>query len=538
MQAINMKISTTRALAVLALASLGNAQGVVNGQRTVLGRLTSSGPDSAVDFTAAGSTAPVKTGTLAARPASCTQGQVYFATDVPAGQNLYFCTVTGTPGTWTLQGGSGGATGNSSSCSLASSLGFQLNGTDEGPKMTATIAAFVAAGGGCLAIDSGKTLRVDSQIVTSPGSKYVPIRFTGDGLTAYGETGSTLDLRYASGPGIWANGSSTFSLDHLTVRNTVNCQPLLKATWAVLMIQNTTFVGSGTLKSACNDAIVLAGTNAATDPTINSAFNGYGTVIRDNHFYNTQRILLMQSGVNGIVFAGNSNQGGNTSSQGPVIESVGFGSGVNANRANVIRDNVIEGGAVDGAGWSTTYNCGIKLANTEYTVIEGNGYWDGHSGSFLCGTTTGIKNSVGRDNYLDVTGATFTDANWSANNNMPWRTIPFFFDGGGSALSGTITRCTSITFGGLINKFFVQADQAGNATITVKSVANGSYTGPGSASDISNGGEVMANAITKSDTTLAGWTTALAPDTTVCVSLSNPGTATWLSGYVRVHEGR
>ena len=121
---------------------------------------------------------------------------------------------------------------------------------------------------------------------------------------------------------------------------------------------------------------------------------------------------------------------------------------------------------------------------------------------------------------------------------MPWRTIPFFFDGGGSALSGTITRCTSITFGGVINKFFVQADQSGSATITVKTVASGSYTGPGSASDISNGGEAMANVITKSDTTLAGWMTALAPDTTVCISLSNPSTATWLSGYVRVQEGR
>src|SRR4249920_1807850 len=86
-KAMNMKI-VTWAVAVLALASLAGAQGVVNGQRSVLGRLSASGPDSAVDFTAAGSTAPVKTGTLAQRPANCTLGQFYFATDVPAGQNL------------------------------------------------------------------------------------------------------------------------------------------------------------------------------------------------------------------------------------------------------------------------------------------------------------------------------------------------------------------------------------------------------------------------------------------------------------------
>jgi hypothetical protein len=37
-------------------------------------------------------------GTGAARPAACSAGQLYFATDAPAGQNLYFCTATNT---WT-----------------------------------------------------------------------------------------------------------------------------------------------------------------------------------------------------------------------------------------------------------------------------------------------------------------------------------------------------------------------------------------------------------------------------------------------------
>ena len=107
-QAMNMKMSR-RVLALLALASVANAQGVVNGQRNVLGRLSTSGPNSSVDFTAAGMTSPVKTGTLAARPVNCSQGEMYFATDATAGQNLYLCTTPGTPGVWTLQGGSGGA---------------------------------------------------------------------------------------------------------------------------------------------------------------------------------------------------------------------------------------------------------------------------------------------------------------------------------------------------------------------------------------------------------------------------------------------
>ena len=55
-------------------------------------------------------TTPAKAGTTAARPTACTQGQIYFATDVAAGQNLYFCTMTGTPGTWTQMSGTGTTT--------------------------------------------------------------------------------------------------------------------------------------------------------------------------------------------------------------------------------------------------------------------------------------------------------------------------------------------------------------------------------------------------------------------------------------------
>jgi hypothetical protein len=90
------------ALAVLTLSQAGNGQETVNGGMVVLGPLRSSGPQAAVDFTAAGSTAPVKSGTLAARPGTCVVGQLYFATDAAAGQNLALCT---SAGTWTIAGG-------------------------------------------------------------------------------------------------------------------------------------------------------------------------------------------------------------------------------------------------------------------------------------------------------------------------------------------------------------------------------------------------------------------------------------------------
>ena len=98
----------TRAILCLVAAGLCSAQTTVNGGRDFKGALKTSGTISSVDFSAAGSTAPVKTGTIAARPPACTQGQLYFATDAASGQNLSACAATGNPGTWTPISGSGG----------------------------------------------------------------------------------------------------------------------------------------------------------------------------------------------------------------------------------------------------------------------------------------------------------------------------------------------------------------------------------------------------------------------------------------------
>src|ERR1035437_9402473 len=94
-----------RAILFVTFAALCGAQTIVNGGRDYKGTLKASGSVSVVDFSGAGSTAPAKGATLPSRPAACTQGQIYFATDVAAGQNLYFCTATGAPGVWTQMSG-------------------------------------------------------------------------------------------------------------------------------------------------------------------------------------------------------------------------------------------------------------------------------------------------------------------------------------------------------------------------------------------------------------------------------------------------
>jgi len=98
-----MKKKITWALGFWAITCY--AQTTVNGGRVFTGIVKSTGSTATVDFSGAASTVPMATGLLAARPAACTAGQMYFATDAAAGQNLSYC--TGSPGTWTTASGSG-----------------------------------------------------------------------------------------------------------------------------------------------------------------------------------------------------------------------------------------------------------------------------------------------------------------------------------------------------------------------------------------------------------------------------------------------
>lgn len=85
----------------------------------------------AVDFSGASHTQPVLKGTAATKPATCTQGEIYFATDATAGQNLYFCT---TANTWTQQLNSGGGGTNTQTMPVslsASSSALVVNTTYE-----------------------------------------------------------------------------------------------------------------------------------------------------------------------------------------------------------------------------------------------------------------------------------------------------------------------------------------------------------------------------------------------------------------------
>jgi hypothetical protein len=514
------------------------AQLVHNGGVTVLGPLRSTGTASSVDFTGANSTAPVKTGTLAARPGICIAGQMYFATDSPPGQNLAYCVP---PGVWTL----GGGASSGMSCQTATSLGFAMNGSDETAQLNSVFATFYAAGGGCLAVDAGKTLRADGQIKLpnnasnftfphAPDGTFLqpPYRITG------GSPSSALDLRYTgSGGKLMGMAQGTLYLDNITVKTggpTTDCTPLLYFTLTSIHAENVSFVGSNST-SPCTDAFVGGGMNSPGSNITNTINDwAWGNFyITHSGFGNIRHALLCQSSCNSVEFSSNvlggvANIGPNQTPDKSLIFFNGYGTGPAASRGNIIENNLIE---------VINTPVAIYLKNTENAKISGNGCWDGSVNTYcIDGESNATKNNIMRDNFVDGTGSGLIGPNLSMNNYFPWKVIPFTFSGGGSPLIGQ-TAFQTIEFGGLINKFYMEGDLAGSATVTVRTTAPGSPCG--SASDISGGGESMGGAVSKTDTTLTGWTKTLVPGTKVCVVLDGTiGSATQISGYIRVWEGQ
>ena len=99
-------------LAALLLAGTAFAQTTIGSRTAATG--------STMDFRNAGHTRTLKVDVFANIPATCTVGEGFFASDKPAGQNIYGCTSTNT---WTLESGSGGSTFTGSTGSALGNCG-------------------------------------------------------------------------------------------------------------------------------------------------------------------------------------------------------------------------------------------------------------------------------------------------------------------------------------------------------------------------------------------------------------------------------
>jgi hypothetical protein len=174
----------------------------------------------------------------------------------------------------------------------------------------------------------------------------------------------------------------------------------------------------------------------------------------------------------------------------------------------------------------------IPALNYQTPIVGAPGNWPalGTAAALNYGTAAGnvVRLDASTGQLPAVDGSLLTNLPGGITANQKLHPVNMFFDGGGLALAGTMTRCSNLPVAGAINEFSAEGSAAGAATLTFKTVATTSYTGPASAAT-TIGTESLSSAAQLIDTTLSGWTTAIAANTSLCVTLSSPSTFTWLS---------
>jgi hypothetical protein len=224
-------IKSRLCLAALGMQSLLTGQTLVNGGRVQIGSWDASG---------ATHTLPAKRGTIAQLPATCTQGEEYFATDATAGQNKYYCTAANT---WTqelgvstfVQSGAGAVTRT-----VTAKLQDGVHVKDFGAKGdgltddSVAFAAALASGAGEVRADAG-TYLINSVITLAKGQKI----YFGAGTHTVGGIRFTDSLTDQTGTGkIECAGSG---LTTLLLKNGANRDVISQNNFAALTGQNSKY---------------------------------------------------------------------------------------------------------------------------------------------------------------------------------------------------------------------------------------------------------------------------------------------------------
>ncbi len=158
----------------------------------------------------------------------------------------------------------------------------------------------------------------------------------------------------------------------------------------------------------------------------------------------------------------------------------------------------------------------------------------------LTGSGTQLATAAGTwtsGNCLSVGSAkdaTDAGAPCGSTTNQNVRTIRLSFDNEGGVVTSR-SSCETIDFAGTIQQVTLLADQAGNATVDIRTVPYASYTGVASASSITASDmPTISSALKYQDSQLSGWKTALSANTAVCFVLTNPASITHLDVDLKV----
>jgi len=358
-------------------------------------------------------------------------------------------------------------------------VGMKFDGTTDDTTALLAGITLLGTGGGTLFFPPNAGIALISGQITFPVTGATPpaqssYRLTGAGPSHNGQGGAplggtVLDMRY-NGSGVAkidTRGLGMLEIDHLTMKdNGGDAKPFIQTTNTTLLVHHCEFHGDPAKSGlTCDqDAIILGGTSLTLDGSSNAAFQGYGTVIKDNYFSRIRRAVFGRTFANGVVVRDNTiwTTCGSNLSAGAAIEFVGLSG--NTCSGNVIVDNLIE---------YYGYPYGVKLDYAIETSLRNN-FYDGRVGITLAAyrfEDNGVYNRVEAGFHFDTIpfvsespGAAGSNAFLNGHQSQrsdwpqPWRYLntvefagqsgvgPLVLDnGGGASRFRTVTASNGVT---------------------------------------------------------------------------------------------
>ena len=230
----------------------------------------------------------------------------------------------------------------------------------------ATVAALVT--GKELRIPSGWCYLPSQWVWSSDNTAHMkPLKIVGAGADSIGSGliyapsgGTVLRMTYGSGPKISTKSVGLVEITGVNLYNdNTDTQPFVYTEQTTIHAHNNAFWGG----SNKNDGFHFGGDNVAT------AFQGYGTVIRDNYFQRISRAAYLRKYANAVVFSHNNvwNGSGGTAA----IE-------IDGKTPDSVTGSVFEGNLIE----MVNYTYGFKLTNANNNYFAGNSFFDGISSTW------------------------------------------------------------------------------------------------------------------------------------------------------------
>jgi hypothetical protein len=418
---------------------------------------------------------PAVTGLFAALPATCTVGEQYFATDKPAGQNLYGCTATNT---WNLEGpvGSGTLTNVSSACGLSGGPITTTGTLKISPTVVAISSTTPTLSAGNCGLTNQFTGASPAVTVPAPGGSfpngwYAYISFTGSGTLVLTSVASTINgfssvsINAANGAGgflvsdgtNWeyiSGGSSSAGATAIFGYDLVNTSATVQTVGGA---QCTASTPCSVGKGAVNSAALVAGATATLSGTsvggTNQAWWYYDSLFTLTLGHNAATTVTCSgcTTVTGITgFPADSIPLWNTTFTSLAWNSI-VPATMDRRRAQTGSDVV----AGPGNAQSDDPTTGIRTISTDPTLTPR--YFTGSG-------TPALSCTAGRDFYTDTTGMQlyFCDATntWKSANSAGTMIVPLplagtdlsrgYYPGPGVMTNGTFANALTYTGPGAI----------------------------------------------------------------------------------------